>query len=71
MESNATERSASYIDDEDDRWDYFVIYEKVGKQSSGDGVVSHYFAGMTTVYRYYAYPQKTRPRISQVLILVS
>ncbi|KAI1289179.1 Histone acetyltransferase type B catalytic subunit [Halotydeus destructor] len=57
---------ASYIDEDDDRWDYFVLYEK----STGNGLGSNYhFAGFTTVYRYFAYPMKTRPRISQVLVL--
>ena len=53
---------ASYIDIEDDKWDYFTLYERQGERD-------YYFAGYATVYRYYAYPANTRPRISQVLIL--
>ena len=59
---------ASYIDDEDDRWDFFVLYEKVPNILTGNGSI-FYFVGFTSVYRYYAYPGKIRPRISQVLIL--
>lgn len=63
---------ASYIDDDDDRWDYFIIYEKVSLQGSGlsnGHGARHNFVGYTTVYRYFAYPNKIRPRISQVLVL--
>ena len=56
---------ASYIDCEDDRWNYFVIYEKVKVNSNH----LYYFVGYSTVYCYYAYPANLRPRISQVLVL--
>lgn len=57
--------AASFIDIDDDRWDYFVMYEKYQE----DGRTNYAFVGYTTVYRYYAYPSKQRPRISQMLIL--
>lgn len=68
---------ASYIDIDDDRWEFFVLYEKIGNISNGNGISngsshsssSHHFVGYTSVYRYYAYLDKIRPRISQVLIL--
>ncbi|RWS08737.1 histone acetyltransferase type B catalytic subunit-like protein [Dinothrombium tinctorium] len=67
--------AASYIDVDDDKWDFFVIYEKNvangipnGKDHSNSYPVYH-FVGYMTVYRYYAYPENTRPRISQVLVL--
>jgi len=63
---------ASYIDEDDDRWDYFPVFEKKSVEGNGlaNGHGARYnFVGYTTVYRYYAYPQKIRPRISQVLIL--
>lgn len=53
---------ASYIDTDDDRWDFFTIYERPSEREA-------YFVGYATVYRYYAYPEHTRPRISQVIIL--
>jgi len=58
---------ASYIDTEDERWNYFVIYEKVRVNNNDH----YYFAGYSTVYCYYAYPEHIRPRISQVLVLPS
>ena len=70
---------ASYIDFDDDKWDFFVVYEKTGGNLSngdghngltnGSGSVRYHFVGYTSVYRYYAYPANFRPRISQVLIL--
>lgn len=53
--------AANYIDTDDNKWEFFVLYEKA---SSG-----YVFVGYTTVYRYYAYPLNVRPRISQFLIL--
>ena len=61
---------ASYIDDEDNRWVYYVIYEH-WKNSDGNDCYS--VVGYQTVYMYYAFhstiQEYTRPRISQVLIL--
>lgn len=58
---------ASYIDDEDERWDYYVLHRHLDE----DGKKYFPFVGYTTVYRYYAYPLNVRPRISQMLILPS
>lgn len=68
--------SANMIDFGDPRWDCFMIFEKFNPSTSG-GCSStpvstedrYYFAGYATVYCYYAYPDKTRPRVSQMLIL--
>ncbi|XP_042894781.1 histone acetyltransferase type B catalytic subunit [Parasteatoda tepidariorum] len=57
--------AASYIDEEDEKWDFFVLH-----QHCKDGDDECYpFVGYATVYRYYAYPCKLRPRISQMLVL--
>jgi histone acetyltransferase 1 len=71
---------ASYIDPDDERWEFLTIYEKTGSEASatngssahlnGSAAGSRYhFVGYCTVYRYFAYPDKLRPRISQFLIL--
>lgn len=73
---------ASYIDIDDDRWEFFILFQKSGSTSNNNGnsnsnghrngsssLSSHQFVGYTSVYRYYAYFDKIRPRISQVLIL--
>jgi len=57
--------AASYIDVDDDKWNYFVVYEKY----RNDIGYRYAFVGYMTVYNYYAYPERIRPRISQVLVL--
>ena len=56
---------ASFIDADDERWSFFVIYEKVKVNQA----YQYYFVGYSTIYCYWAYPSNVRPRISQVLIL--
>ncbi|KAH8024581.1 hypothetical protein HPB51_025563 [Rhipicephalus microplus] len=53
--------AASYIDSDDEKWEYFVLHEK----KVVDGVTCYPFAGYATVYRYYAYPAHIRPRIRE------
>jgi len=55
---------ASYIE-YDERWRFFIIFEKYRV----DGETMYAFVGYMTVYNYYAYPARIRPRISQVLIM--
>ncbi|XP_056611285.1 histone acetyltransferase type B catalytic subunit [Triplophysa dalaica] len=57
--------TASYIEVDDDRWDFFLLFEKYNK----DGETLYATVGYMTVYNYYVYPDKTRPRVSQMLIL--
>ncbi|XP_076356515.1 histone acetyltransferase 1 [Tachypleus tridentatus] len=57
--------AASFIDIDDELWEFFVMFEKL----SCDGEPRYCFVGYMTVYRYYAYPNKKRPRISQMLVL--
>lgn len=68
--------SANMIDHEDPRWDFFLIFERFNPSYNGDNQSTpvstddrYYFAGYATVYRYYAYPDRTRPRVSQMLLL--
>ncbi|NP_001171746.1 histone acetyltransferase type B catalytic subunit [Saccoglossus kowalevskii] len=57
--------AVSYINIDDDRWIFYVVYER----SVINGKPQHSVVGYCTVYKYYAYPTKIRPRISQMLIL--
>ncbi|CAE1300785.1 HAT1 [Acanthosepion pharaonis] len=57
--------AASYIDVDDDRWTFYLLFEKYRI----NGGFRYAAVGYMTVYNYYAYPEKIRPRISQVLIL--
>lgn len=58
--------AACYIDVDDPQWMYFVCYEKY---KDNDGIYQYATVGYTTIYKYYAYPEHIRPRISQMLIL--
>lgn len=62
--------SANMIDHEDPRWDFFMIFEKYNPNTPSVSTEDRfYFAGYATVYRYYVYPDRTRPRVSQMLLL--
>ncbi|KAL0626194.1 Histone acetyltransferase type B catalytic subunit [Plecturocebus cupreus] len=50
--------TASFIDVDDERWHYFLVFEKYNK----DGATLFATVGYMTVYNYYVYPDKTRPR---------
>ncbi|CAG4965874.1 unnamed protein product [Parnassius apollo] len=58
--------AASFIDVDDEQWTFFTVFEKY---HCSDGGVRYATAAYATVYRYYAYPRHTRPRVSQVLTL--
>jgi len=60
--------AASFIDIDDDSWRMFLMFEKEG----GPGNETYSIVGYITIYQYYAYSReinKTRPRISQMLVL--
>eukprot|EP00118_Oscarella_pearsei_P019170 m.202116 g.202116 ORF g.202116 m.202116 type:complete len:406 (+) comp39604_c0_seq41:38-1255(+) len=57
--------AASFIDVDDEKWRFFFLFEK----DTVDGRPFYSIAGYATVYHYYAYPDKIRPRISQFLVL--
>ncbi|XP_046396041.1 histone acetyltransferase type B catalytic subunit [Ischnura elegans] len=65
---------ASFIDADDPRWRFFVVYERYRKASEtaetvGGGRWMYAICGYATVYQYYAYPMNMRPRVAQALIL--
>eukprot|EP01117_Protostelium_nocturnum_P009451 TRINITY_DN3372_c0_g1_i1.p1 TRINITY_DN3372_c0_g1~~TRINITY_DN3372_c0_g1_i1.p1 ORF type:complete len:425 (+),score=162.04 TRINITY_DN3372_c0_g1_i1:366-1640(+) len=49
----------------DNDWEVYYIFEKQEKY----GQTKYSFVGFTSVYKFYAYPNKIRKRISQALIL--
>ncbi|XP_052822716.1 histone acetyltransferase type B catalytic subunit [Octopus bimaculoides] len=51
--------AASYIDIDDDRWTFYLLFEKYQQ----NGCVCYAVVGYMTVYNYYAYLEKIRPRI--------
>lgn len=57
--------TASYIDIDDDKWQFFLVFERYLE----DGSPRFATVGYLTVYNFYAYPDKMRPRIGQMLVL--
>lgn len=55
---------ASYIDDDDTRWEFYTLFERV--QDRGE---SWHFVGYTSLYRFWCWPDQTRLRLSQFVIL--
>lgn len=59
----------SFLDYEDTQWTHFLLYEKRKLDSSNE--YRYATIGYLSVYNYYAFPDKKRSRISQVLIFPS
>jgi histone acetyltransferase 1 len=59
--------TADFTDTDDDQWVYYFLYEK--RSAHGPANESYSTIGFTSVYNYYAYPDKKRTRISQMLIM--
>lgn len=58
--------AASFIDSDDERWNFFLLFEKRKNSMAG---FEYRICGYSTVYHYYAYPANMRPRISQMIVL--
>ncbi|KAH8100254.1 histone acetyltransferase type B [Cristinia sonorae] len=58
----------SYISEEEDQWDFVVLYEKRRRRNTPD-VFTYHFVGYSSLYRFYCFPEKTRMRLSQFVIL--
>jgi histone acetyltransferase 1 len=57
--------TASFIDTDDPQWVHYILYEKI-KHSASE--FRYATIGYLSIYNYYAYPDKIRSRISQVII---
>ena len=58
----------SYISEDEETWEFAVLYEKRRRRSSPD-VFTYHFVGYSTLYPFYCFPERVRLRISQFLIL--
>ncbi|CAO3594882.1 unnamed protein product [Absidia cylindrospora] len=56
---------SSYIEEEDDKWELYTIFKR---EKNGESCIYH-FVGYCSAYPFYCWPDKTRMRISQFLIL--
>ncbi|KII89281.1 hypothetical protein PLICRDRAFT_109895 [Plicaturopsis crispa FD-325 SS-3] len=59
--------AGSYIAEDEDRWEFVVLYEK-RKRPSTDAYTYH-FAGYSSLYNFYCFPERIRMRLSQFVIL--
>ncbi|KAG0171964.1 histone acetyltransferase 1 [Apophysomyces sp. BC1034] len=55
----------SLIDVSDEKWEIYTLFKREGRGESA----SYRFMGYTSAYAFYCYPENTRMRISQFLIL--
>lgn len=66
---------ASYIQEEENNWEFLLLYEvSSGDQdgeevSNGDSKSKYHFVGYTSLYNFWFYPDRTRLRLSQFIIL--
>ncbi|KAF8061629.1 histone acetyltransferase type B catalytic subunit [Lyophyllum atratum] len=58
----------SYINEDEDTWEFVVLYEK-RKRRGTPNVVTYHFVGYSSLYPFYFFPEKTRLRLSQFVIL--
>lgn len=54
------------IDVTDPRWELYIL---IRKKMDQQGDIQHRLLGFTAIYRFYHYPDSTRMRLSQILIL--
>lgn len=53
----------SYIDEDDDRWEFVSLYERRKSQVTESGYTYH-FVGYTSLYSFFHWPDKTRLRLA-------
>ncbi|KAH9934953.1 histone acetyltransferase type B catalytic subunit [Fomitopsis serialis] len=58
----------SYIREDEDVWQFVVLYEK-RKRRSDPSVSTYHFVGYSTLYPFYCFPEKVRLRLSQFIIV--
>ncbi|KZS98869.1 histone acetyltransferase type B [Sistotremastrum niveocremeum HHB9708] len=60
----------SYIQEDEDRWEFVVLYEKKKTQrEDGQTLESYHFVGYSSLYPFWFYEDKTRLRLSQFVVL--
>ncbi|KAG9225914.1 hypothetical protein CCMSSC00406_0006464 [Pleurotus cornucopiae] len=58
----------SYINEEEDSWEFAVLYEKRKRQST-PGTSTYHFVGYSSLYPFFHFPESVRLRLSQFVIL--
>ncbi|PWZ02346.1 histone acetyltransferase type B catalytic subunit [Testicularia cyperi] len=62
---------ASYIQEDEANWEFFTLYEKVkgSSNNTGKGTSTYHFMGYTTLYKFWCWPDSSRIRLSQFVVL--
>ncbi|KAG6829850.1 hypothetical protein H0H92_003293 [Tricholoma furcatifolium] len=58
----------SYINEDEDTWEFVLLYEK-RKRRGVPKLATYHFVGYSSLYPFYFFPEKTRMRLSQFVIL--
>ncbi|KAJ6620254.1 acyl-CoA N-acyltransferase [Mycena sp. CBHHK59/15] len=60
--------AGSYINEEEETWEFVVLYEK-RKRRAAPNVATYHFVGYSSLYPFYCFPERVRMRLSQFVIL--
>ncbi|KAF9466258.1 acyl-CoA N-acyltransferase [Collybia nuda] len=58
----------SYINEDEDSWEFVVLYEK-RKRVKDPQIATYHFVGYSSLYPFYCFPERVRMRLSQFVIL--
>ncbi|KAJ2917657.1 hypothetical protein MD484_g2817, partial [Candolleomyces efflorescens] len=58
----------SYIQEEESTWEFVILFEK-RKRRTPPHLATYHFVGYSSLYPFYCFPEKTRLRLSQFVIL--
>ncbi|KAJ8522636.1 hypothetical protein ONZ45_g777 [Pleurotus djamor] len=59
----------SYINEDEDSWEFVVLYEKRKRRSDPHNVATYHFVGYSSLYPFFHFPESIRLRLSQFVIL--
>jgi histone acetyltransferase 1 len=54
--------AGSYINEEEEPWEFFILYEKRKRRQSPHSATYH-FVGYSSLYNFYCFPEKVRMRL--------
>ncbi|KAF8191454.1 acyl-CoA N-acyltransferase [Mycena galopus ATCC 62051] len=60
--------AGSYINEDEDGWEFTLLYEK-RKRRGASNITTYHFVGYSSLYPFYCFPEKVRLRLSQFVIL--
>ncbi|KAH8114246.1 histone acetyltransferase type B catalytic subunit [Phellopilus nigrolimitatus] len=60
--------AGSYIEEDDENWEFVVLYEK-RRRRDASRTPTYHFVGYSSLYPFYCFPERVRMRLSQFVIL--